>query len=752
MNRFARSAGVAFFFAATFAISPGDSPGGQNDTPLRGFAPSRAADERALEQKFLSIPDAARAEANLRHLTSEPHAAGTEASHRVAQWLLEQYRSFGFDAQIASYSAWIPLPREVKLELTAPTQRPLATPEEPFPADADTQDPHLLPAFNSYSPSGDVTGEVVYVNYGAAEDYRALDSLGISVEGKIVLARYGRIYRGIKTRLAEQHKALGLILYSDPEDDGFAMGETYPNGPWRPMSGIQRGSVLYTQLYPGDPLSPVTPASPEPKSIDPTNASEAFNLPRIATMPINAQDAAVIFAALRGQRAPRNWQGGLETAYRIGPGPAQVHMKITMDYAERPIYDVIAKLHGAADDEWVLLGNHHDAWVYGAADPGSGTAAMLEMARALGELVRGGWKPHRTIVICHWDAEEPGLIGSTKWVEANRAELQSKALAYINTDVGVTGSNFAAAATPSLQELIRDAARSVTDPSSGGSVYAAWRENFAHSPAARDEQSAAARAGAISGANPGAGGDVPVGALGAGSDFCPFLDFAGIPSIDLGFNGEYGVYHSLYDDFYWMKHFGDPSFAYHAALARILGMLALRLDEADVLPMDVPGYAAGLSHSAADLPARAKQLGVDPAVMKPIFDASIDLSAAAARASQSLQLLANAPLDAVHEKEINRAIASFDQLLLAPEGLPGRPWYEHLIFAPGSNAGYDAEIFPGVVETLDRGDPALLRQQCDALAAALHRAAARLDEIARLAQSANVPARTPAPANGTGHN
>lgn len=754
MSRFARGAGVAFALAATISFSPGHSPGGQNEAPLRGFAPLRIADERALERKFLSIPDAAHAEANLRRLTSEPHSAGTEASHRVAGWLLEQYRSFGFDAEIVTYSAWIPLPREVKLELTAPARKPLASPEEQFPADPDTLDSHLPRASNAYSPSGEVTGEIVYVNYGSTEDYRTLDSLGVSVEGKIVMARYGRIYRGIKTRLAEQHRALGLILYSDPEDDGFAMGETYPHGPWRPASGIQRGSVLYTQLYPGDPLTPVSAASPEPTSIDPANALEAANLPRIPTMSINAQDAAAIFAVLRGQRALRNWQGALDASYHIGPGPAQVHMKIAMDYAERPIYDVIAKLHGAADYEWVLLGNHHDAWVYGAADPGSGTASMLETARALGELVRGGWKPRRTIVICHWDAEEPGLIGSTKWVEANRAEVQSKAVAYINTDVGVTGSNFAAAATPSLQELIRDAARSVNDPASGGSVYAAWRENFAHSPGARDEQSAAGRAGAGAEASPGGANanDAPVGALGAGSDFCPFLDYAGIPSIDLGFNGEYGVYHSLYDDFYWMKHFGDPSFAYHATLARILGILALRLDESDILSMDVAGYAAGISHSAADLPARAIQVGVDAAMMKPIVDASNDLAAAAARASQSLQSLAAAPLDTARLREINRAIATFDQLLLAPEGLPGRPWYEHLIFAPGSNAGYDAEVFPGVVETITRGDPAQLRQQCDALAAALRRAGARLDEIAHLAQSAQLPARTPASANGTGHN
>ncbi|HKS80491.1 MAG TPA: M28 family metallopeptidase [Candidatus Acidoferrales bacterium] len=748
MRRFAQICGAASLVTCLL-LWPSAATRGSNDDPgIRGFAPSRVSVERALEQKFQSLPDPARAESDLRHLTSEPHVAGTEGSHRVALWLLDQYRSYGFDAEIVTYSAWISLPRQIKLELTAPVQKVLATSEEPYAADPDTLNPHLLPAFNAYSPSGDVTGQVVYVNYGAPEDYRTLDSLGISVEGKIVLARYGRIYRGIKTRLAEQHKALGLILYSDPADDGFAMGDVYPNGAWRPMSGIQRGSVLYTQIYPGDPLTPVVSSPSGPDPIEHIEPADAADLPRIPTMPINAQDAEVILSNLRGGHAPREWQGALSASYRFGPGPAQVHMKIAMDFAERPIYDVIARLHGANDNEWVLLGNHHDAWVYGAADPGSGTAAMLETARSLGELVRAGWKPRRTIVMCHWDAEEPGLIGSTKWVEAHRAELQAKAIAYINADVGVTGPNFAAAATPSLQQLVRDAARSVTDPNSGRSVYAVWRENYAHSPEARDEQSAAARAAGpgttLPGGNAaGAPNDVPVGALGAGSDFCPFLDYSGVPSIDLGFNGEYGVYHSLYDDFYWMKHFGDPAFTYHAALARILGTLALRLDESDLLPVDVAGYASGISRSAAEFVSRAKALEADPAALKVVADASSDLSSAAGRASQALHSLSDDPLGAAREDEINRAVAGFDQALLAPGGLPGRPWYEHIIFAPGSNAGYDAELFPGVTEAFDRGNAVQFRQQCDALAAAFRRAAARLDEIARLAQPASSSATTP---------
>ena len=739
MNRVARWLVAPGFLAAIALASPVVSRRLQDASTLQGFATSRVPAERALERKFQSIPDPARAEADLRHLTSEPHVAGTEASHRVALWLLDQFRSYGFDAEIVRYTAWLPLPRELSLELTAPVRKTLASPEDPFPGDPDTLDVRVPPAYNAYSPSGDVTAPVVYVNYGSVDDYRELDSLGISVEGKIVLARYGRIYRGIKAKLAEEHKALGLILYSDPVDDGSSVGEVYPNGPWRPMSGIQRGSILYTQIYPGDPLTPFQPVSGEVVHVDP---AEAANLPRIPAIPINAQDASAILSNLRGERVPSDWQGALPFSYHFGAGPAQVHLNISMDFGERPVYDVIAKLHGTDDNQWVLLGNHHDAWVFGAADPGSGTAAMLEAARSLGELARSGWKPRRTIVICEWDAEEPGLVGSTKWVEANRAELQSKAVAYINTDVGVTGPHFAASASPSLQDLVRGVARDVMDPSTGLSVYAAWRDSLTREPASSEQQSASARAAALA-ASPG---EVPLGALGAGSDFCPFLDSAGIASVDFGFNGEYGVYHSLYDDFFWMKHFGDPTFTYHAALARMLGMIALRLDEADVLPLDVPDYASSVARAEGELAARAKKADADSADWKALSSASVDLAASAARASRALQWLEALPgssLDAQRTDSLNRALAGFDQAFLAPEGLPGRPWYQHTIFAPGSHAGYDAELFPGVTESLDRGDSALTRRECDSLAAAFRRATARLDEIARLAQPAQA-----APASG----
>ena len=691
---------------------------------ISGFAPGRVEAERQLEEKFRSLPDAGRAEANLRHLTSEPHMAGTEASHRVAEWLCEQYRSYGFEAEILRYSAWLPQPREVKLELTKPAKRALASREQPIEGDADTDDARATEGFNAYSPSGEVTGPVVYVNYGLAEDYRALASLGVSVEGKIAIARYGRSYRGIKAKLAEEHKAAALILYSDPSDDGYAAGDAYPQGPWRPMSGIQRGSVAYTQLYPGDPLA--SGAAPGAQMLAPADAA---NLPRIPTMPINAQDAAVILANLKGPHVPRSWQGGLPFTYHAGPGAAEVHMKLVMDYQERPLYDVIAKLRGTVDDQWVMLGNHHDAWVFGAADPGSGTSAMLEMARGLGELVRAGWKPRRTIVIGAWDGEEPGLIGSTEWVEANRAEVQAKAVVYINADVGVTGRNFIASATPSLKEWVREVTRDVEDPATGGSVYAAWSES-----ASRDNQEM--RGVARAAPRPDASAQTPLGALGAGSDFCPFFDYAGIPSIDLAFSGDYGVYHSVYDDFHWMKHFGDPAFTYHAALARVLGTMALRFDEADILPFDYPAYAREIARAASELGARGAHQADADASLKAVSDAAATLSASASRAAQALHAISAAPPDAAKAEELNRDLAGVEQALLAPRGLAGRPWFKHTVFAPGSYAGYAAEVMPGVSEALGRNDAATLRTEAGALAEALTRAAARLDDIARLARDA----------------
>ncbi len=719
--------------AATQSSAAGKTPQIQID----GFGPERAAAEAQLEKQFLAIPQAARAESNLRHLTSTPHLAGTEASHRVAEWLLDQYRSYGFDAQIESYSVWLPMPREIKLEMVKPKHANLATPEPPIPGDIYTWTKHATPDYNDYSPSGDVTAPVIYANYGMADDYRELERLGVSVEGKIVLARYGRGYRGIKALLAQEHHAAGLILYSDPQDDGYAVGDTFPDGPWRPMGGVQRGSILYTQIYPGDPLTPGVPSIPGTPRISPADAA---SLPHVPTLPISAQDAAVILKALDGRHVPHTWQGALPFAYHIGNGHVRVHMKLAMDYRQRPIYDVIAKLHGSLDDQWVILGNHHDAWVYGAADPNSGTASLLETARALGELVRSGWRPRRTIVICNWDGEEPGLLGSTEWVEQHRAELQAKAIAYINTDVGVTGPNFTASASPSLDDFIRAATQAVPDPITGQSVYAAWAE---HAATGRTELSGIARE------TPGARGpaEAPVGALGSGSDYSSFFDFAGIPAIDLAFSGDYGVYHSLYDDFYWMKHFGDPTFAYHATLARVLGILALRFDEAGLVPFDYSTYSSDISRSLDELASRASQDPNESAALQPVVDAAERFSVASSREAMAVGALDGTTVNPALANRLSLALADVEQSFLDPSGLVGRPWYKHTIFAPGSYTGYAAEILPGITEAINDRNVATLTVECDAVSRALLRASTRLDQIARMAQPSWAPP-TPVPPSG----
>lgn len=700
---------------------------------IEGFTPTRSAAELRLERKFLAFPEAARAESDLRYLTSTPHLAGTENSRRVAEWLRDQYRNYGFDAEIATYNVWLPMPREIKLEMVKPKHENLEAPEPPIPGDLDSWIKHPTPAYNSYSPSGDVTAPVVYANYGMTEDYRELARLGISVSGKIVIARYGRGYRGVKALLAEQHHAAGLILYSDPQDDGFAAGDTFPEGPWRPLGGIQRGSILYTQIYPGDPLTPSLNSMAGTKRIP---AGDAASLPRIPTLPISAEEAAVILKDLDGRHVPRNWQGALPFTYHLGGGHVRVHMKIAMDYRMRPLYDVIATLHGSLDDQWVIVGNHHDAWVYGAADPNSGTASLLETARSLGELVGSGWHPRRTIVICNWDGEEPGLLGSTEWVEQHRADLQSKAVAYVNTDVGVSGPNFTASATPSLSDLIRAVTREVPDPNTGSSVYDAWVE---HSASGRTELSGIARQ------SPGArtSGEAPVGTLGSGSDYSPFFDFAGIPAIDIAFAGDYGVYHSLYDDFYWMQHFGDPSFAYHVALARVLGILTLRLDEAGVLPYDYSIYASDISRAADELASRVSQDANESAALQPVLDAAEQLSEASSREAMAVGAFDAGPANPVLANRLSLALADVEQCFLNSSGLQGRPWYKHTLFAPGTYSGYAAETLPGVTEAINRNDIVALRTESRAAAEAMLRAAASLDRIARMAQPGSAPVFVP---------
>ncbi len=718
--------------SVVLALGLATSPSGywptyaEGQTGIRGFAPGRAATERALESKFVRVPSGESAEANLRWLTSEPHVAGTDASRRVAEYIRDQFRAYGLQADLVSYRVLIPYPEEIALERVLPEPKKLATPEESFPEDQDTSDHRVIPGYNSYSPSGEVTAPVVYANYGRPEDFRRLEELGISVEGKIALVRYGQNFRGVKVRLAEEHHAAGVLIYSDPADDGYVAGDPYPRGPWRPMSGIQRGSVVYTFFYPGDPLTPGVASTESARRLDP---KEAVTLPHTPTLPISARDAAEILPYLGGPRVPRDWQGGLPLTYHVGAGPVTVHLKLAMRFEQRPIYDVVGRLTGETD-EWVMVGNHHDAWTFGAADPNSGTAVMLETARSLGELARSGWKPRRTILLCAWDGEEFGLLGSTEWTEDHEKEIRQKAVAYLNLDTAVLGSTFGGSGTPSLRELVREVGREVTDPRSGRSVYEAWRER-------------SGRRGSES-TSPARGVEEPqLESLGSGSDYTPFFHHAGIPAVDLGFSGEYGVYHSLYDDFSWMKKFGDPGFLYHPTMARIAGILLLRLADADVPAFDFAEYGAEVAKYVDELEVAARsavQGNGRSEVKAPVDLAAVREAEAAFRASARrvqdvlADFVASSP-DTARAAQVSRALVLVEQELLAPQGLVGRPWYRHTIFAPGTYAGYAAVRLPGVREALDRKDWETARKEAATLAEALRRATARLDEAARLARA-----------------
>jgi N-acetylated-alpha-linked acidic dipeptidase len=679
---------------------------------IRGFAPERVAAQRALEEKLQRVPDATSAQRHLRLLTAEPHMAGTEGSRRVADYILARLREYGFQAELARYRVWLPLPVEVSLQLVEPAEMELARAETPFEWDTTSYDAGAVMAFNGYSPSGDVTAPVVYANYGLPEDYAELERLGVDVGGKIVLVRYGRSFRGVKSKVAEERGAAGVIIYSDPADDGYAMGDPYPRGPWRPMSGIQRGSVLYIFQYPGDPLTPGVASTDDARRIP---AEEVTNITTLPTMPIAPRDAEEILRRMGGPQVPRAWQGGLPLTYHTGPGQAVVRMRLVMDYRQRDIWNVIGRMEGERPDEWVVLGNHHDAWVFGAVDPSSGTTALLEAARALGSLAREGWRPRRSVVFGFWDAEEYGLLGSTEWVEEHRTKLQQKALAYLNVDSAVSGPNFRASGTPSLHEFLREAARAVLDPRTGRSVYEVW-----HQWQQRDDSRPANERN----------GPARLGVLGSGSDYTAFYHHSGVPSLDMGFGGDYGVYHSIYDSYYWMKTFGDPSFAYHATAGRLAGVLALRLAETDVVPLDYEAYAAAIGRYLTDVEGVAREAG-GALDLKPVADAVAQMKAAAARANRALASAKIAAMPPERLRELNRMLTSVEQALLNPEGLAGRPWFRHTVFAPGTYTGYAAVMLPGVREAVDRRDWATAQTEAAALAAALSRAATRLDEATR---------------------
>jgi N-acetylated-alpha-linked acidic dipeptidase len=687
--------------------------------PIFGFRDSAA--EAATEARFLAVPDPKLAEEHLRTLTQVPHMAGTPEDKTTADYVAQKFHAAGLDTEIVEYRVWINYPLEISVDITAPAGVTMHGPtREHVDGDPYDNDPRVVMPFSGMSPSGDVEAEVVYANYGTPEDFERLEKLKIDVRGKIVLVRYGQNFRGVKVFIAQEHGAAGVVIYSDPFDDGWRRGDKYPDGPWRPDTGVQRGSVGYMFEFPGDPTTPGVaslPSLPESKRVAPEQSAQ---MPRIPVTPLSYHDASPILQHLGGPDSPREWQGALPFTYHVGPGPVRVKMHLKQDYQFRTLWDVIGRVRGSAfPDEWVVAGNHRDAWVYGAVDPNSGTAAMLETVHGVGELLKSGWRPKRTMVFGSWDGEEEGLIGSTEWAEQHESELGSAA-GYFNMDVAVSGPKFGASAVPSLKQFLRDVTKTVPSPK-GGTVYEAWQK--VDQSGAPSTQSPAEATGDTR-RTPAAptGGDVPVGDLGSGSDYSAFQQHLGVPSTDITSTGPYGVYHSVFDNFAWFKKFGDPDFVYEQQMARVFGLEALRMADADVLPYDYEEYgkeiAAYLDAARKRAEAKFGNRGLD---LGPVTAAARHFQEAG---TKILLKQKNPPRDCAR---LNHVLRSTERALLVPEGLPHRPWFRHAIYAPGEYTGYAAVVIPGVNEALDKGDVTRTRQQLAVLTAALERAAKSLE-------------------------
>ena len=671
--------------------------------------------EQSVEEKFLAVPNASLAGEELKTLTAAPHIAASPEDHQTAEYVAQKFRAAGLETEIVPYRVLLNWPRTVKVEAwDASGKQIMSGPtREHVDGDPFENDPRVVMPFNGSSGSGDVTAEVVYANYGRLEDFKALDAQHIDLHGKIVICRYGSNFRGVKVYLAEQRGAAGVLIYSDPQDDGYYKGDPWPMGPWRPETGVQRGSVQFLFKYPGDPETPGVASTLDlPDAVrNPNSSGPDGSQPYIPSIPLSYHDAAPILQALKGPSVPQSWQGALPFHYHMGPGGEKVHLVSQQDYQRRIIWDVIGKIEGSQEpDAWVVVGNHRDAWVYGAVDPNSGTAAMLEAAHGIGTLLRQGWRPRRTIVFCSWDAEEEGLIGSTEWVEQQGRTLDH-AVAYFNIDVGVSGPDFTASAVPSLKEFVRDIARSVPSPL-GGSVYRLW-----HLKPALDSEHRQ------SNAPPVLGEEVHLGDLGSGSDFTPFLQHAGVPATDIESTGPYGVYHSAFDDFAWFTQNADPHFLYLQQMARVLGLEAIRMADAELLPYDYMAYARAISAYLEAAKHRASDAGLGSLDFVPAQAAAARFSAAAQRA----YAVQSAPSGEL--ARLNLALRQTEAALLSDAGLPNRPWYRHTIFAPGELTGYAAVVLPGVNEAIDAQDRNLAAQQLQVLTQALNRAASVLEPV-----------------------
>ncbi|HLK28297.1 MAG TPA: M28 family metallopeptidase [Puia sp.] len=689
---------------------------------LSGFSESSAKQQFAAEEKFDSYLKAENVGQMIKDMAARPHHVGSSGGKAVADYIYNKLKSWGYDVQTETFYVLFPTPKSRLLEMTSPTKFKATLTEKILAEDATSnQTSEQLPTYNCWSADGDVTGELVFVNYGLPEDYDYLSRLGIDVKGKIVIAKYGRSWRGIKPKVAQEHGALGCIIYSDPKDDGYYQGDVYPKGAFKNESGVQRGSVMDMPIYPGDPLTPGYGSTKDAKRID---RKDATNLLKIPVLPISYHDAEPLLRSLEGPVAPDDWRGALPFTYHIGPGKSIVHLKLEFNWDTKPLNNIIAKMPGSErPDEWVIRGNHHDAWVNGAGDPISGQAAMLEEARAISELAKTGWKPKRTLVFCAWDGEEPSLMGSTEWVEQHADELQQKTVAYINSDGNGRGF-FGVGGSHALEGFMNEVGRDVTDPETGISVLERTRQAEIVG-AGRNHSKRKELMGMKT---------IKIEALGSGSDFSGFLQHLGIPSFNLGFGGEDpgGEYHSIYDSYDDYRRFKDPSFIYGVVLAKTAGRTALRLADAEALPFDFKSLYKTLNGYATEVIALADQMRESTAVENQLIKEKFysnttdtaekllppspkdevpflnfsslqnSMSTLEKSTTHLSDALAKGKLDGAKQDEVNKALYKAEQKLLTDNGLPRRGWYRHAIYAPGFYTGYGVKTLPGIREAIEQ--------------------------------------------------
>ncbi len=735
---------------------------GEGAPALFGFTPQEAARQRSLEQRFDAELKPSELRDWMKTLSSAPNQVGSPHDKANAELVRDLFRQWGWQAQIEVFEVLYPTLKEHSLELLAPTRYTASLTEPPVAGDATSGVAGIMPPYNVYGADGDVTGELVYLNYGMPRDYQELARRGIDVKGKIVITRYGSGWRGLKPKLAQEHGAIGCLIYSDPHEDGYAQGDVYPQGGWRPPAGVQRGSVLDMTLYSGDPLTPGVGATRDAKRLA---IADARTILKIPVMPISYADAQPLLAALGGPVAPPRWRGALPITYHLGPGPAKVRLAIRSDWSLKPLYDVIAKIPGReSPGAWVVRGNHRDGWVFGAWDPLSGQVAMLAEAKAIGALLKSGWRPKRTLVYASWDGEEPGLLGSTEWAETHAAELSRNAVLYLNSDTNTRGF-LAAGGSHSLQHLVNDVAAGVKDPETGVSTQARLRarmlaQGYAREPGEEDNAEEARRETRLA----EAGGDLPIRALGSGSDYTPFLQHLGLTALNVEYHGEddqQGVYHSSYDSFDHYLRFGDPTFAYGIAEAETAGHVMLRMADADVLPLQFTDFADTIGAYAEELRGMADErrrksaelarlldqnafgLAADPTRVvappareppvlqldfAPLANVVTRLKASARAYDEAYaQLLAGSvELDAARRTRLNALLQGMEQKLTDARGLPGREWYRHFVYAPGMLTGYGVKTLPGIREAIEANrweeaaayipiTTAVLTRYCDAL-------------------------------------